>query len=361
MKSHKKVFVQIGFRFLTLMALIVFFSPAATAQTIQPAGVPERFTAVDGDILMPTEYVKSVLKQKALSPDAPQAVYTTNTWQIGTPPFQIRGVIPFEFDANVTAANQSLMISAMAVLEAAANVDFQQCASNVCIFSSTNFVHILNSNANSSSVGMRGGEQFITISNWTVQFKIVHELMHCLGFYHEQSRPDRNSFVQINCANIQGGCGGDIYNVNFQLLTAPIYGNYDFDSVMHYDQCGFSNDCDPGATCACTNPVMTVLAPNQNQQTLIGQRTHLSSLDRATVSFLYPYDDWTMFDCTYSGNNGTPNGTLIRPYTTLGAALADTPAGGTIWVLKNCTFPAGTYNPQVTIRAAPNVTATFGN
>lgn len=313
---------------------------------------------------MPISFVESVLRSQKLSPNAPQATYTANAWVSGVPPFQIRGIVPFEFDANVTAANQSAMLSAMAVLENVANVDFQQCSSNVCIFSQTNFVHIANSTGNNSMVGMVGGEQFININSWGTQFTIVHELMHCLGFYHEQQRPDRDTYVQVNCANVQGGCNGTVFNNNFSLLSALstlVYGNYDFDSVMHYDQCAFSIDCPAGSTCACTNTVMTVLPPNQGQQTLIGQRTHLSSLDKASVSFLYPFGNWSLLDCTYNGSNGTPNGSFNRPYTTIAAALANTPAGGTIWVLKNCTFPNGTYNKQVTIKAAPNVIARFGN
>jgi len=109
---------------------------------------------------------------------------------------------------------------------------------------------------------------------------------------------------------------------------------------------------------------MTVLAPNQAQQTLIGQGgnpNHLSVLDRAVVSFLYPFEGWQFLDCSYNGANGTSNGSFNRPYTTLAAALANTPAGGTIWVLRNCTFPSGTYNKWVTIKVAPAITARFGS
>ena len=34
---------------------------------------------------------------------------------------------------------------------------------------------------------------------------IMHELIHALGFFHEQSRPDRDSYIRVNYSNIQTG------------------------------------------------------------------------------------------------------------------------------------------------------------
>ena len=53
-----------------------------------------------------------------------------------------------------------------------------------------------------STIGNTGGEQEISLAAGCYRLKAAHEILHALGRYHEQSRPDRNNYVIINEDNI---------------------------------------------------------------------------------------------------------------------------------------------------------------
>jgi hypothetical protein len=77
---------------------------------------------------------------------------------------------------------------------------------------------------------MRGGRQVLRYEDshsWPI---LVHEFLHALGVYHEQSRSDRDNFVEIRWNNIQDDAIG-----NFQKKPASVdYFDYDYGSLMHY-------------------------------------------------------------------------------------------------------------------------------
>jgi len=57
-----------------------------------------------------------------------------------------------------------------------------------------------------SYVGRVGGSQAVSLDNDCVYSDTVkHELMHATGFWHEQSRIDRDDYVKIYYDNIQDG------------------------------------------------------------------------------------------------------------------------------------------------------------
>uniref|UniRef100_A0A182ME15 Metalloendopeptidase n=1 Tax=Anopheles culicifacies TaxID=139723 RepID=A0A182ME15_9DIPT len=69
----------------------------------------------------------------------------------------------------------------------------------------------------------------------------VHELMHTLGFLHEQSRPDRDNFIDVFPRNLRQEYQSPAFiAVNFGKYTGPYGSTYDvpynYASVMHYSR-----------------------------------------------------------------------------------------------------------------------------
>jgi hypothetical protein len=122
----------------------------------------------------------------------------------------------------------------------------------------------------SSYLGRIGGAQEIQVAD-CARGSVVHEIMHAAGFYHEQSRGDRDAYLTIVWEEIspdwrsqfdkRDGRGQDI-------------GPYDYGSIMHYSSRAGSRT---------GRPTMIPKVPNAT----IGQREGLSQLDRAAVSALY--------------------------------------------------------------------------
>src|SRR5262249_32664844 len=138
------------------------------------------------------------------------------------------------------------------------------------------------------------------------------------------------------------------------------YGPYDFDSVMHYGKCDFSIACPRGTTCDCPpgTETITVLPPNQDWQNRIGQRNHLSRMDRLIMGFIYAFPNWRFVDRSYTGS--IQAGTFLQPYRNFIPGANATPAGGTLWVQPGTYSARGTYTRPMTWQA-PLGDVTLGN
>jgi len=91
-----------------------------------------------------------------------------------------------------------------------------------------------------SYVGRQGNKQQISLGNgcqW--RSTAVHEIKHALGWWHEQSRKDRDDYVIINRDNIYDGMA---YNFDKNEMDDRYSGPYDYASVMHYSKTAFSKN-----------------------------------------------------------------------------------------------------------------------
>jgi hypothetical protein len=205
-----------------------------------------------------------------------RGAHAANLWPDNT--------VYYDFHPNTTTTHQAAALNAMSLIEDVSAVVF------VARTTEPDYVVFTDYTANNSFIGRIGGAQTINIFNWDVPFIIVHEIMHALGIYHEQSRPDRDAYVQINSGNIcQDCCNDGPCDHNFAIEpTATTVGPYDFDSVMHYGQCFFSVCSDCSANPAACRTI-TVLPPDDVMwQDGIGQTDHFSAGDTLTIQTLYP-------------------------------------------------------------------------
>ncbi|XP_025746177.1 meprin A subunit alpha isoform X1 [Callorhinus ursinus] len=105
---------------------------------------------------------------------------------------------------------------------------------------------------------------------------IEHEILHALGFYHEQSRTDRDDYVNIWWDEILPGFEHN-FNTYDDTYITDLNTPYDYESLMHYEPFSFNkND---------SAPTITAKIPAFN--TIIGQRLDFSVTDLERLNRMY--------------------------------------------------------------------------
>jgi hypothetical protein len=127
-----------------------------------------------------------------------------------------------------------------------------------------------------SSIGMQdeGGQQLNVNSPKCVKKGVVmHEMLHAVGFAHQQSASNRDEYVKVIWENISEGHEHNFKKYNNSVVTD--FGNeYDYESLMHYSGKAFSK-----------NGQDTMIATNPTQK--LGQRNGFTETDLAKLNKMY--------------------------------------------------------------------------
>lgn len=137
----------------------------------------------------------------------------------------------------------------------------------------------LDGGCSSTSVGRANNvEQFIKLRNCR-RGTIIHEIGHAIGFWHEQSRPDRDDYVKILEPNIEDG---KLHNFKIRTHEIDSQGStYDYGSIMHYRLKAFSKNDQP------TIEIINETEYEKQERPVVGQRNQFSSRDIDQIKNLY--------------------------------------------------------------------------
>lgn len=152
------------------------------------------------------------------------------------------GIVPFSIEANFNAREMAM------IEEAVMEYHRKTCIRFVPRTRETDYVALVSGRSGCwSAVGRTGGRQEVNLQSPGCLTKVgtaIHELMHALGFLHEQNRHERDNFIAVQYRNIQPSAVGN-FDKAPAASTVDFGVRYDYGSVMHYSANAFSTNGQP--------------------------------------------------------------------------------------------------------------------
>ncbi|XP_064631733.1 zinc metalloproteinase dpy-31-like [Lineus longissimus] len=203
-------------------------------------------------------------------------------------------VIPYQFESTFSqSSDQAKVVNAMRVWESVSCVKFRPRISTDTDY----YLRITPGTGCSSAVGRvrsdGGGQNLFLALPGCVRSAgtILHELGHAMGFFHEQSRLDRDDSVSINFDNIESGRERNFFSERSELVA-----QYDVESIMHYGSHFFSK-----------NGLATIDAKEQDESVLMGNRVELTFYDKKVANRAYECADHCNSSAPACTNDGYLN------------------------------------------------------
>ncbi|CAK6976975.1 high choriolytic enzyme 1-like [Scomber scombrus] len=176
--------------------------------------------------------------------------------------------VPYTISSQYSTNERNFIIRTLQSFHRSTCVRFQMRASR-----HRDYLRFFSGSGCWSYLGRQGGQQRVSLmrNGCLYTSTVQHEVLHALGFHHEQVRSDRDRYVNILTQNIQSGKESNFRKLGTNNLGTP----YDFNSVMHYSKYAFSKNDQP--------TIVAKSNPNLN----FGHARTLSANDIARVNRLY--------------------------------------------------------------------------
>uniref|UniRef100_A0A3B4F7M4 Metalloendopeptidase n=1 Tax=Pundamilia nyererei TaxID=303518 RepID=A0A3B4F7M4_9CICH len=175
--------------------------------------------------------------------------------------------VPVSISSVYSTQERNIIISALLTFHESTCIRFVWRTDQV------NYLYFFSGEGCYSYVGRQSRGQGISLqrNGCLFQSTVQHEVLHALGFHHEQVRSDRDQYVKILTENIIPGQESNFEKVLTNNLQTP----YDFNSVMQYGRYSFSRNGQP-----------TIVA-RSNPNLDFGNAFQMSANDIARINRLY--------------------------------------------------------------------------
>ena len=233
----------------------------------------------EGDIRLPEETISrenvKLIYEKGEQPPQNKSVgRTLMRWTNSTVYYAIDPSLP----------DQDRVFDAIAHWEETTNLTFVERSFQ------KNYIYFEPGSGCSSYVGMRGGRQEITLARGCSTGSTIHEIGHAVGLWHEQSRMDRDQYVNILYENVESGKEHNFATYGDRKMDGAEYTDMlDFESIMMYGTHDFSKNGSPTIT-------------KKDGSFYNVNRSRLSDGDLAGISQMYS-DNPTSYEPTYMNGN----------------------------------------------------------
>ncbi|XP_076152232.1 meprin A subunit beta [Alosa pseudoharengus] len=179
--------------------------------------------------------------------------------------------VPYVFEDDLEINAKGVILKAFEQYRLKTCIDFRPWSGE------DNYISVFKGGGCFSSVGNRRvGKQRLSIGSGCDRIATIeHEFLHALGFWHEQSRPDRDDYVTIMWDRISEGREHN-FNTYNDTTSSALNVPYDYGSMMHYSKNAFRNGTEP-----------TIVTKIPAFSDVIGQRMDFSDNDLLKLRTLY--------------------------------------------------------------------------